>query len=45
VDYKFQAGTTRGGDDIVPQTDVGKNVSYTAVGLTLENFKVHPFLK
>jgi hypothetical protein len=40
VDYKFRAGTTRGGDDIVPKTDVGRNVTYTASGLTLENFKV-----
>lgn len=39
MDYKFRAGTTRGGGDIFPSTDVGRNITYTAVGLTLENFK------
>lgn len=40
VDFKFRAGSTPGGGDVFPQTDVGRNQTYTAKGLTLENFKV-----
>lgn len=40
VDFKFRAGTTPGGGDVFPRTDVGRNQTYTATGLTLENFQV-----
>lgn len=41
VDFKFRAGTTQGGGDVFPQTDVGRNQTYTATGLLLKNFKVN----
>lgn len=41
VDFKFRAGSTPGGGDVFPQTDVGRNLTYTATGLTLQNFKVN----
>jgi hypothetical protein len=41
VTYKFQVGTTPGGEDVVPPTDVGAVDSYSATGLNLEIFKVY----
>lgn len=40
VDFKFRAGTKPGDGDVFPQADVGRNQTYTAKGLALENFKV-----
>ena len=40
VDFKFRVGTRPGGGDVFPETDVGKNQTFTATGLTLDNFKV-----
>ncbi|XP_061181031.1 uncharacterized protein LOC133189645 [Saccostrea echinata] len=41
VTYKFQAGTTPGGADVVPSLDVGSMDSYSATGLSLQNFKTY----
>lgn len=40
VTYKFQAGTTPGGADVVSPVEVGTLDSYSAMGLSLETFKV-----
>lgn len=40
VTYKFQAGTTPGGNDMVSSVDVGTANSYSATGVTLQTFKV-----
>lgn len=40
VTYKFQAGTTPGGADVVSPVEVGTQDSYSASGLSLETFKV-----
>ncbi|XP_078322971.1 uncharacterized protein LOC111122905 [Crassostrea virginica] len=41
VDFRFRAGTRPGGGDVFPETDVGKNQTFTATGLTLDNFKTY----
>nr|XP_034314147.1 uncharacterized protein LOC105348718 isoform X1 [Crassostrea gigas] len=41
VTYKFQAGTTPGGADVVSPVEVGTLDSYSAMGLSLETFKTY----
>ena len=40
VTYQFRAGTSTGAADVVQNTDVGKNESYTLNGLILSYFTV-----
>ena len=40
VTYQFKAGTSPGAADVVHNTDVGKNESYTVNGLILSYFTV-----
>ena len=40
VTYQFRAGTSPGAADVVPNTDVGKNESYSVNGLSLSFFTV-----
>ncbi|XP_078321865.1 uncharacterized protein LOC111103999 isoform X3 [Crassostrea virginica] len=41
VTYQFRAGTSPGAADVVPNTDVGKNESYSVHGLSLSFFTTY----